>query len=121
MAGFFQDPSDTNGGTEFIGFDGATTGATSTTNWVARCRAASTNTDLNTAVAFSNAIWHKLEFFRIDEYVIFYVNRVMVGIISTNVPNGNGNIGVRVETLAASARLLDCDRIIMHYRESAYD
>lgn len=121
MAGIAEDPADVNAGTEFIGFVGATNNGTSATNWVARCRAASTNTELNTAVAFSNNVWHKLEFFRFDEYVIFYVNRVMVGLISTNVPNGNITPMIRVKALSASARSFHVDRLRLHLRESAMD
>jgi hypothetical protein len=120
IVGFVEDAANTDGGTEFIGFVADTAGSTSTTNWVMRCRAASTNTDTDTGVAFSTA-WHKLEWFRYDEYVIFYVNRVFAGIISTNVPNGGGTIALRVQTLTAAERTLDVDRVIVEVLEQSMD
>lgn len=121
LVGFMSDASNTDGGADFIGFVGATNNGTSATNWVARCRATSVNTELNTAVAFSANIWHKLEWFRFDEFVLFYVNRVYVGNITTNVTNANGSIGVFIQSLTTAARIVHVDRIRMHLREAAYD
>lgn len=120
IAGFMEDPVNLAGGTEFIGFEADTSGGTSTTNWVLSCRAASVNTNVDTGVAFST-LWHKLEWFRYDEYVIFYVNRVFAGLISTNVPNGGGTIAIRVQTRTTAERFVDVDRVIVEVLEASMD
>jgi hypothetical protein len=119
--GLAQDAANTDGGTEFIGFIADTASGVSAVNWILRCRAASTNTDVASATAFGADTWHKLDFYRYDEYVIFYINRVFQGIISTNVPNGNVTVTFRIQTLTTAERALDVDRCIVEVLEASMD
>lgn len=120
IAGFCEAVNNIAGGTEFIGFEADTSGGISTTNWVLVCRTDSVSTNVDSGVAFGTA-WHKLEWFRYDEYVIFYINRVFAGLISTNVPNGGGTIALRVQTRTTAERSLDVDRVIVEVLESSMD
>lgn len=116
LVGFAQDPDSATGGTDFIGFLWSTAvGA----NWLFQSRIAGTTTTVDTGVVVGTT-WHKLEFWRYDEFVFYYVDRVLIG-VSTSTTNINGTIGVRLANLSAAERTVEIDRIRLTIREAALD
>lgn len=61
--------------------------ATSSTNWIIKSASSSTRTTTVTSKAFVNGEWDRLGITLVSGVASYYVNGVMVGTITTNIPN----------------------------------
>jgi len=82
-----------------------------------------TATRLTPGSNIGSATWYKLDWFRIgDSSVYFYINNVLVGTVSTNVPTGACGVGVALTTLTAAAKTVDVDFYqYEHYVSQRFD
>ena len=95
----------TNTPTNAIFFRKANTDA----NWILVSRAGGLETTANSGVAPALNTWYKLEVIKLVGSITYYINDVLVGTISTNLPNAGVNYGNAIQNNTAAAYSLEID------------
>jgi hypothetical protein len=93
----------------------------STTNFVARTRRASVDTDVDTGVPFATGQWYNLEIIANADNTLhtFYIDGVSVATSSTNMPNAAMAPQVMISNVAGVSQSFQLDWLLVAHKPSA--